>query len=366
MPLANNRSHEKHKIKFTVAASQRFIMTPSPVINVQVKNNTSQLVFDESHECYGENIAFFSRWLNTECDENTTSVTFKGAFLQSLQHSEVDLVMQKLAATFPSLEQLHVLKGRISLSSIAVLAQQAPIRFFTLKDCALYGGTESINDFQNSLTGHAYLEQFSFSNFDSMDEHGKAVRTCVDPILQALSSCPSLKVLRLEASQRELPTFAGNELAALFSHCDLEEFHLSHFILEKMHIRFLAWGVRTINDLKKLALKNCHLDDEAIIKLAPYLGSCQRLEELNITGNRIGNAGCAALVEGLESNHSVRSLSLLSNEEIGKAGYDCLKDLVWKSDCLSQLDIPYTARSEAIHSKLRMNSKKKQTSAHAA
>lgn len=93
----------------------------------------------------------------------------------------------------------------------------------------------------------------------------------------------------------------------------------------------LCRGLRTNNALKQLHLQYCNLTPEAGDHLAQVLANTRtNLELLNVSGNRLGGAGLAALCKGLIMNSKCETLLIADNmidqDEIDFKGLSALRD----------------------------------------
>lgn len=91
--------------------------------------------------------------------------------------------------------------------------------------------------------------------------------------------------------------------------------------------------------LPELHLANNHLDDAAVGALGALLSKNSTIQHVNLSGNKIGNAGAKALAQSLLSDDS-NILSLdLSNNEIGNEGALALQHLLEKNHSLAKVDL---------------------------
>merc|ERR1712070_359060 len=79
--------------------------------------------------------------------------------------------------------------------------------------------------------------------------------------------------------------------------------------------------------VKKLAMRECEVDDAACEELRDIIATNQVIEEVDLSKNKITSAGASALADGLSKNRSITTINLL--EQSSKHfGEECLTKFV--------------------------------------
>lgn len=277
-------------------------------------------------------------------------------FIRSLDLNSKDVLLEDIG-DLPHLRAVSFMGGSIPAKGLAWLLRGGRgLEVLRFSDGDLHGSRRDFEEMDAALAGHSNLQEFSFINFDVVDNEGKIVYHKLDGLIKQLCTVKSLTILRLEASNQERMTFDGTGMASLFSSTHLQELHLSHFCLSSMHLRMLTWAIRKA-PLEKLSVQYAHLNDEDISKLSRYLGSCQHLQELDLSGNIFGNEGCIALCNAISESKCISKLTLLDNKKIGKDGYSALSDMLLRNKVLSTLVIPGRMYNSTIQKRLESNAK---------
>lgn len=294
-------------------------------------------------------VSDFIDTLTDIAEEHVVREVFVGSsFFDSLETTDIFFVLEALA-DFSHLRKVTLIGGILPVRGLCAFlrpgcAARASLHVLCLEHCQLLMTLEGscFEEIQDALSHHPLLEEFSLIDFDVVDDERICVAQDLNGLIKALSSLSKLRILRLEASSRELVAVDGNSMKTLFAAVKLVELSLGYLAFTKMHTRMLVWGIRK-EPVRKLSLKFVHLRDDDLAKLAFYLKSCQKLQELDLSGNLFGNAGAKTLADELSQSPSIKSLVLLHNEKIGKEGYKSLANLVDRNKSISTLLVPPNA-----------------------
>mmetsp|Transcript_1532 Transcript_1532/g.2161 ORF Transcript_1532/g.2161 Transcript_1532/m.2161 type:complete len:330 (-) Transcript_1532:119-1108(-) len=313
------------------------------------------LQIDQSCKNYASTASGFLNLLS-EVRDDIKKISLDRDFIRSLNLDDKFLILEEIGE-LPHLREVSLTGGDLPIEGLSALFQSARgLKTVRISNADIRGSVNAFQEMEGSIGGHPRLQEFSLVNFEVIDEEGKILYKKLDGLIAQLCTVRELSVLRLEASDSERVTFEGTSMAPLFASTQLHELHLSHFCLSKMHLRMLSWALRQA-PLRKLSVKYAHLDDQDISKLSKNLGSCQHLQELDVSGNIFGNPGCIALSEGIATSKTLSTLSLLDNRKVGKDGYAALSDMLSRNNVVCALNIPGNKYNRVILKRLESNSK---------
>ncbi|CAE7947625.1 NLRC5, partial [Symbiodinium sp. KB8] len=127
-------------------------------------------------------------------------------------------------------------------------------------------------------------------------------------------------------------------MAALPRYQALQRLHVTDSPMMEADVRELAAALGAPclqHSLEQVVLCRNMLEDSGALALAPALGSCCRLHDLDLSGNGLGNRGAQAATSIVQTSQSLRSLRLNKNR-VGDAGALSLAQSLQSRACLLQ------------------------------
>ena len=202
--------------------------------------------------------------------------------------------------------------------------------------------------------------EFLSSDASDYSRLGTAIgnNTHLEELMVALDGAPTLDIanneffdglkrnssiidLQLSCNRHNLVGGIGHEILKSYQKIsnNLTRLCIQHTILDNGGGNVITETLRLCTNLKAINLPDNNITDEQLLPMIEAIkGGCYTsLEQLNLFGNRIGNAGCHALVTLLEhTNSSLQYLNLNSNQ-IGNEGATAIANSLANNTKLRQL-----------------------------
>ena len=195
-----------------------------------------------------------------------------------------------------------------------------------LQNCSI--PEESCTEILKSLT--------SCQNLKGLDLSGNHVRASGKYLADAVKNwgdAPSLKELQL--AHCSLPQGTCYQLLKSLTTCQ----NITHLNLSGNHVgasgKYLAEAINNWGDvpsLQTLYLENCSIPEESCTEILRTLTTCQKLKNLNLSGNHVGTSG-KYLAEAINNWGDVPSLQLLYLENCSIPEERCCEILRTLTNC---------------------------------
>ena len=134
------------------------------------------------------------------------------------------------------------------------------------------------------------------------------------------------------------PSLVQALLEVVKTNSTLAELNLSGNYLGDAGCAALIEGIHTQCKLTVLNLSGNDIGHAGCAKVAQSIGNNLVLTNLNLSNNKIGDDGCVALAESIRTNTTLKVLNL-SHNEIGKKGSKALADLIQNNSTLKELNL---------------------------
>ena len=134
------------------------------------------------------------------------------------------------------------------------------------------------------------------------------------------------------------PSLVQVLLEVVKTNSTLAELNLSGNYLGDAGCAALIEGIHTQCKLTVMNLSGNDIGHAGCAKVAQSIGNNLVLTNLNLSNNKIGDDGCVALAESIRTNSTLKVLNL-SHNEIGKKGSEALADLIQNNSTLKELNL---------------------------
>ncbi|EEC43924.1 predicted protein [Phaeodactylum tricornutum CCAP 1055/1] len=299
---------------------------------------------------------------------NVRSIHLDGSSLADWEKAQVEELLKKIG-NLSSMRSLHLFGGSFTALSLAELLRTASkLQFSEIGRTLVEGDEDAISDFNGALYGHKSLEEFIAMDFDFCLDKTK-LETSIDDLIKSLSTIPTLRVVKIEASSEHKMYCSKFCLAPLMRAKSLTTLLLARLPLEPMHFNILAFSIAR-SSLIYLALPYTNMDDEAAANLSAACVASDAVEEIDFSSNEIGDIGCIAIASNLTETKTVRVVRLEGNKAIGSKGYGALAEMLTANYSVEILEIGHggdAACRVVIDEQLSKNrAVRRDMSAHAA
>lgn len=206
----------------------------------------------------------------------------------------------------------------------------------------LVGAPDDFKNVSEALKTCSTLKVFNLTDFSLNDDSAN-----IDSLVEALGELPALTGVKLEATHAKRSSLVGSvaaekqvkvsvggqSLSRLMNSKTLEEIQLSRIVLSNEDFEMIASAIETSPALKGIYLPHCQINDDVCSRLAVAFGKSSKLEEVDLSCNKITDEGCIAIATILKQHSSVKYLRLWGNIKISNAGFDALVDMM-ESNCV--------------------------------
>ena len=134
------------------------------------------------------------------------------------------------------------------------------------------------------------------------------------------------------------PSLVQILLEVVNTNSTLAELNLSGNYIGDAGCAALVEGIHTQCKLTVLNLSGNDIGHAGCAKVAQSIGNNLVLTNLNLSNNEIGDDGCVTLAERIRTNSTLKVLNL-SRNEIGRKGSEALAELVQKNSTLKELNL---------------------------
>ena len=183
-----------------------------------------------------------------------------------------------------------------------VLTGFSPLRHLTLNNIVL---ARHEHELAEALQRHRYLEEFHVKNLLLVNR-----KITLDPLLQAMSAIPTLKIVEIRMKRRQSGALTMRPLQQLCRSKSLLVLKLWQVKLTEELAVLLADALHSNETLKGLTLFDCGLTRNGYEALSHMLRVNDTLVELQLYDEGMDDLCCMAIASGLERNSTLQALTM--------------------------------------------------------
>jgi hypothetical protein len=183
-----------------------------------------------------------------------------------------------------------------------VLTGFSPLKHLTLRNVVLARHEQEVAE---ALQRHGYLEEFHAENLLLVNR-----KITLDPLLQALSCIPTLKIVEIRMKRRQSGALTMRPLQQLCRSKSLLVLKLWQVKLTEELAVLMADALHSNETLKCLTLFDCGLTRNGYEALSHMLRVNDTLVELQLYDEGMDDLCCMAIASGLERNSTLQALTM--------------------------------------------------------
>ncbi|CAB9496497.1 expressed unknown protein [Seminavis robusta] len=183
-----------------------------------------------------------------------------------------------------------------------VLTGCSPLKHLSLRNVVLARHEQEVSE---ALQKHKFLEEFHAKNFLLVNR-----KITLDPLLQALSAIPTLKIVEIRMKRRQSGALTIRPLRQLCKSKSLLVLKLWQVKLTEELAVLMADALRKNETLKGLTLFDCGLTRNGYEALSHMLRMNSSLVELQLYDEGLDDSCCMAIASGLERNSTLQALTM--------------------------------------------------------